>query len=99
LDGLSLDPPNLRKLSAYKKKLQGRKLVANAIRQSIHEKYQVFIDNLLDGLSLDPPNLVRSVLSVERVPYLILDHIDPRLGAVALNDQNHCGAVRRLGSM
>ena len=33
-----------RKLSAYKKKLQGRKVVANAIRQSIHEKYQVFID-------------------------------------------------------
>jgi hypothetical protein len=33
-----------RKLSAYKKKLQSRKLVANAIRQSIHEKYQVFID-------------------------------------------------------
>ncbi|KAJ5264688.1 hypothetical protein N7505_007481 [Penicillium chrysogenum] len=33
-----------RKLSAYKRKLQGRKLVANAIRQSIHENYQVFID-------------------------------------------------------
>jgi hypothetical protein len=31
-------------MDAYKKKLQGRKLVANAIRQSIHEKYQVFID-------------------------------------------------------
>ncbi|CAG8897455.1 unnamed protein product [Penicillium nalgiovense] len=33
-----------RKLSTYKKKLQGRKLIVNAIRQSIHEKYQVFID-------------------------------------------------------
>ncbi|KAJ5277781.1 hypothetical protein N7524_003934 [Penicillium chrysogenum] len=33
-----------RKLSTYKKKLQGRKIVANAIRQSIHEQYQVFID-------------------------------------------------------
>jgi hypothetical protein len=33
-----------RKLSAYEKKLQGRWVVANAIRQSVHEKYQVFLD-------------------------------------------------------
>ncbi|OQE59396.1 hypothetical protein PENNAL_c0325G00318, partial [Penicillium nalgiovense] len=33
-----------RQYNAYKKKLQGRKVVANAIRQTIHEKYQVFID-------------------------------------------------------
>jgi hypothetical protein len=32
------------KLSSYKKKLQDRKIVANAIRQSIHEQYLVFID-------------------------------------------------------
>lgn len=32
------------KLSEYKMKLQGRMVVANVIRQSIHEKYQVFMD-------------------------------------------------------
>ena len=38
-----------RKHSAYKKKLQGRKIVANGIRQSIHEQYQVFIDQDIMG--------------------------------------------------
>ncbi|KAJ5282966.1 hypothetical protein N7497_001870 [Penicillium chrysogenum] len=32
-----------RKLSAYKKKRQGRSVVANAIRQSVHEEHQVFL--------------------------------------------------------
>jgi hypothetical protein len=75
-----------RKLSAHKKKLQGCKLVANAVRQSIHEKYQVFIDqetpwgllqNLRQHLSPDcDPTYKPSLKSAWRNLHRGLDNID-----------------------